>query len=320
MANKRKLIEPDIDEVSLVAKGANLKKFFFVKNLEEDKEMDINVIALEKGNTSIQVNSDGTVNGTVVKINGSEIENISDFYFSFYKMFDEKNLPIDAPEEAPESKVNCRFTQASKGKVAGSFRVNHTYILSKQLDKIALIRDEDKKIVEGFLGSEVVMSEEDGVEVAKNLSTITDYKEVFPQVVNDALQNIISVFVKKDNPLAKDKVKENIVSDTKVDMKELAGQLSEAIINTLVESGIVKNEPVKEETPAAQTPEPVIPAQSKKEEVPAEVKPTTAELKAEEPAKVESTPAEEEVEISPEDLAGELVAAVQEGLGVTPSG
>jgi len=115
MELKRILEDVEVEEVSLVDIPANLRKFFFIKRDEGSEDFEI-----EKGNTSISVDSDGTGKVTKVTINGTEFGNVLDF-----QMF-----VSDLPEGGDDQPIYCRYTVAAKGSNKG-FKSTRTYVLAK---------------------------------------------------------------------------------------------------------------------------------------------------------------------------------------------
>ena len=113
---------PEIEEVSLVDKAANKRKFFFVKRDEGSEEFE-----LEKGDTSIAIKSDGTVEGTEVSVNGKAVSNLIDFTFGFYV---DSMWPSDKPQP-----VAARYTIKAKGESSGGFKSTRTYTLAKSIEQ-----------------------------------------------------------------------------------------------------------------------------------------------------------------------------------------
>jgi len=87
------LLQIDIEEVSVVDAPANKRKFLFLKS------------DLEKAEVDVRLQSDGTLEGTKLTVNGKEIEDLKAFYFNYFKPDNDEELYIDP--------VSCSYTVAS---------------------------------------------------------------------------------------------------------------------------------------------------------------------------------------------------------------
>ena len=118
----------DIDELSLtVGAGANRKKYAFVKN---DKTNDSEgIVKIIKADLSVTIKSDGTAEGTKIRVNGKAIEGLKDFSFNIYKS-EIASIAGEYGVEAPASgSVSCSYTLTGKEK--NGFMVSNRYYLMK---------------------------------------------------------------------------------------------------------------------------------------------------------------------------------------------
>jgi hypothetical protein len=176
----RKLKDIDVSELSLVRKGANKKKYVIMKN-------DGTTVELEKDDVAISISSDGTVKGTVVRINNSEISNVRDFNFGFYAPSGGENV-----ENGWVNKVDLSYTLDTG--VVGGFKQSSNYRLVKNNGEVSNVLDKAKLngMLKEYLGEEVKLeevkkSEEELASVEKSLNTVNEYKEEFPPELKDAI-------------------------------------------------------------------------------------------------------------------------------------
>lgn len=86
MNKKRALKNMDIEEVSLVDRPANKRKFLLIKR--EDGEI-----------TELTIKTDGTFNGTTLEVNGEPVENLTSFWFAAWP-----------PDDFDEGMVNGSYS------------------------------------------------------------------------------------------------------------------------------------------------------------------------------------------------------------------
>lgn len=179
MELKRILEDVEIEEVSLVDVPANLRKFFFIKRNSGTEKFEI-----EKGDTSISIDSDGTIEGTKITINGKKLKDISNFLFSFF---------LDSEFSDGSGPVFSQFTLTSDKKKDG-FTSAETFTLAKaKIDKSI-----DTETTMDFMGIDINIDGEDGKDIAKNLHVLKEYQDAFPQEVKESFRELVDVFVNKD--------------------------------------------------------------------------------------------------------------------------
>jgi len=251
----RKLTDPEIKEVSLVDIGANLRPFFFVKNLksdlsgnlnEDDGSINSSPCTFSKADADIKIESNGTVEGTTIKINGKDISPI-DFNFNMYSY-----------EWGGD--VNCNFSIEEKAE-KGEFSQNKVYSLQKSLtgtdEQSEKEVDEIKKSVstiQGFLKDEKLdhMGEDEIANLAKCLDVLADYKDLVPPDASEAIEVLTSIAVLKSNKQDEVNIeiekKEEEMTEQKEEKKEEKGT------EVKVEDPVKVEEPVE----AKETPKPAV--------------------------------------------------------------
>lgn len=256
MELKRILEDVEIEEVSLVDVPANLRKFFFIKRNSGTEKFEI-----EKGDTSISIDSDGTIEGTKITINGKKLKNISNFLFSFF---------LDSEFSDGSGPVFSQFTLTSDKKKDG-FTSAETFTLAK-----AKIDKSDNTTMD-FMGIDINIDGEDGKDIAKNLHVLKEYQDAFPQEVKESFRELVDVFVNKDKTETINKgdeemleikkeetnteVKQEAKTETKqetINTSEVATQVAELLKPVIAES--IKEQvaaTLKEQEEKAQEPETV---------------------------------------------------------------
>lgn len=169
----RKLKDIELQEVSLVDKAANKKKFLFFK--QEDKPAKAGSKKLKK-KINIVIDSDGTIGGTKIVVNKDEIEDLKDFNFSLWS---------DGDTSRAVSCSYSKFVETEDG-----FSRSETYYLSKgdlQMDpKI-------QKQLQKYFGEEETIDFEKAEEndvIVKSLETVNEYREEFPDDLKKAVGTI----------------------------------------------------------------------------------------------------------------------------------
>lgn len=207
----RKLKDIEIEEVSLVDKAANKKKFLFYK--QEDK-----LTKKLKKNVNIVIESDGTVGGTKIVVNKEGIEKLSSFNFSFWS------------DSSATSPVSCSYTKFVEDQ--DGFSRSETFYLSKGDSKMNV---DIKKQLEDYFGkdSEIDFEKVETDEVViKALETVNEYKEDFP----DDLKKAVGIIaVAKQNGITKkekEEVKEEIEKSGAKFSKDTLKKITDAL-NTL---------------------------------------------------------------------------------------
>ena len=115
----RVLTDLDLEEVSLVGKAANQRTFLFVKS-----EGDVAFEVSKAKKLKIEIDSDGTANGTVVKINGDDLGKLTAFSFDLWKSLDPKE----------KGNIHCSYTKVVES--ADGFERSETFRLAKGEHKV----------------------------------------------------------------------------------------------------------------------------------------------------------------------------------------
>ena len=165
MKNKRALKDMNIEEVSIVDKGANRKKWFLIKR--EDGQI-----------TELTIKTDGTANGTGLTVNGEEVDDLKSFWFMLW--------PSDDFDD---------------GMMSGSFTVNETdgaefdrettFNLKKGMNTMEL-----KDVLKKLNVDPASLSEE----LTKDLENLIQFVDMMPPENGASALNIIkSSLVKEES-------------------------------------------------------------------------------------------------------------------------
>ena len=211
---KRRLSKLSIHEVSLVDAPATGRTFFFAKRKDGTDE----VIELNKQDTSITIQSDGTSSGTTVKINGKAIVDITNFGFSYW---------TDEASSLDGYPVSCSYTVRAKNQNKEGFRSTRTYVLSKAFgdietsdvsdtNEVEKASEEDIVIIQNFMGlgdlvKPLVIEKDAGESLVKSLNVLDEYKRIMPEEVGEALQDMAKLAISKN--MVDDDVEDNTESE-----------------------------------------------------------------------------------------------------------
>ncbi|MCK5601947.1 hypothetical protein KAR91_08765 [Candidatus Pacearchaeota archaeon] len=175
MAKKNKprsLENITLDEVSLVDRAANKRKFLFFK--AEDGNV---TIPLEKADLKVEIESDGTAEGTKVTINGKDLGELTGFSFDFWS------------PEGTDSKGNlsCSYTKVVEDE--DGFKRTETFRLNKGETKL---NETIAKLLKAYYGNDkdiiVDVTKDSEGEIAKALELINkSYRGDFPDDLGDAV-------------------------------------------------------------------------------------------------------------------------------------
>ena len=178
--NARELTDIDIQEVSLVDKAANKKKFLFFKAAGEDAPARSKSKTKKlKKKINIVIDSNGTIGGTKISVNGEEIPNLRDFNFSFWG---------DSDDSRSVSCSYSKFVETEDG-----FSRSETFYLSKGDSKMKL-NEEIQKQLEAYYGEGVAIEIDkisDTDVIVKAFGTINEYRSDFPDDLRDAIRHIV---------------------------------------------------------------------------------------------------------------------------------
>lgn len=205
----KRLVDIKTSEVSLVDKPANKRPFLFLKRDDQPPRK----IEFEKAKSAvkIEIETDGTIGGTKVTLNGDPLGDVRDFSFSFYGSSD------------PKDPVHCSITRFVDSE-EGGFKSTETLYLAKgesamnaemMKSLVALIGDQDqlKAQIAKCTGSS------DGAEtqLAGALTVLKSYSDDFPADLQDAI-GTLSVFAASSIKASSDVTKgEEGNSNTSVD-------------------------------------------------------------------------------------------------------
>lgn len=170
MKKSRDLTDIELQEVSLVDKAANKKKFLFFK-----QEKTPNGKKLKK-KIDIAIVSDGTVGGTTISVNDEKITDLRDFSFYLYGGDDATN---------PVSCSYSKFVESDDG-----FSRSETFYLTK--GEIIMDQRVQEKLNEYFGSKDEIDLEkaEDLELIVKALEVVNSYKGDFPDDLKKAVGSI----------------------------------------------------------------------------------------------------------------------------------
>ena len=163
----------DVEKIALVDLPAIRRKFLIEK---QDKKI------------SISIESDGTIKGSKIIVNGEEIKNLQDFHFSFYKPRGEIGETVGSP-------ISCSYSKITE--TEDGFKHSDTFYLSKSEMEVNKMDKELKELLDSYFGEEVSFDTEefekaklsdkalDAIKGALNL--VNKYKADFPDDLKKAV-------------------------------------------------------------------------------------------------------------------------------------
>lgn len=187
MPKHGKLKDIKIQEISLVDLPANKTPFLFFKR---DGGSSTQAEKAKK-KINVSIDSDGTVGGTAISVNGDKLKNLKSFDFGFYG-------------DDPKSSIHASYSVVA-GTEDGFSRTENYYLSKgeKNMDKKTL------KALQTYLGTEDIDFEKkvDNEEIEKALSLISEhYKADFPE----DLENAVGVLAKIAVNSCKEKDSEDV--------------------------------------------------------------------------------------------------------------
>jgi hypothetical protein len=160
-----KLSEIDLDEVSLVTKGAVPRKFLVAKTEKPLSKEDTHVIAPPVESKKIVIESDGTKQGTKITIGGQPVE-ASQFNFSFWS-------------DSKDNEVNCSYSKVVANE--NGFTQTEDFRLAGDKDIVMASKafDEIKNEIKG-LSSKLEVQKDSGID-----EILPYVKEVVKRIIKD---------------------------------------------------------------------------------------------------------------------------------------
>ena len=171
----RSLKDITIKEVSLVDRPANKRSFLLFK---QDENASGDSLLKAKKKINIEIESDGTVGGTVITVNGTKVDKLKSFNFDFWEGTDKS------------AKVNASYSILAEA--ADGFQRTETYYLAKGVKHMD---PKVKELLVKFLGEKFKdvtfekseFNDETITELVKSLTIVNEYKEEFPADLNAAI-------------------------------------------------------------------------------------------------------------------------------------
>lgn len=190
----------EIEEVSVVDAPANKRRFLLFKN------------DIEKTDTDIRIQTDGTSEGTKITVNGDEIKDLKSFYFSFYK-----------PDEGEEMYIDSVYASYMIIADADGGFTHVTYTLSKKegatMDIAKLTEEQIAKMDE---------------ESQKFVKVLKQYAEMMPEDLIAA----VSHFIKdepEETPKEDEPAQDGGISDEERAKWEALREQIDAVLNPVTE-------------------------------------------------------------------------------------
>jgi len=173
----------DVEELSLtIGKGANKKKYAFIKN--DNINTPEGIVKIIKADLMVTIKSDGTAEGTKIRVNGKAIEGLKDFSFNLYKSEETGKVGEFGVEIPASGSVNCSYTLA--GKEQNGFMVSNRYYLMKNDMEVKEVMKVNE-LVKQYFGEDVTLKKEESKVIEKSLEIINEYKESFPEELRDSV-------------------------------------------------------------------------------------------------------------------------------------
>jgi len=182
MKKTNELSDMKIEEISLVEKPANKKSFLFFKSADKTNK--------EAGDLKIAIESDGTVEGTKIQVNGAKIEDMNAFNFSFY-----------VPEQGIEGNPSLSCSYSKIVEEEDGFKRSELYYLAKgatEMNKelIELLKqlfgDESYTFTKEELSADAVKA------LKEALATIVKYKDEYPDELLGAVKTLAKYATKEE--------------------------------------------------------------------------------------------------------------------------
>ncbi|MBA7527669.1 hypothetical protein ES705_19847 [subsurface metagenome] len=240
MPRHLKDIEPN--EVSFTDLPATKKRFLFFKRdmqrlfekYQDSPDTHKRKFIIEKKNKKINISieSDGTIKGSKIIVNGEEIKNLQDFHFSFYKP-----RGGEGKEIAGISPISCSYSKITE--TEDGFKHSDTFYLSKSEMEVNMMDKDLKELLDSYFGEEVSFDTEEfekaelsdkALNALKGaLNLVNKYKADFP----DDLKKAVGVLAKYASygygyP-AKKKEEEDINKSGKTLSKDTVGKVKNVV-------------------------------------------------------------------------------------------
>jgi len=142
--------------------------------------MQGSIVKVDKQNElKLSIESDGTVKGTRILVNGNALTDLQDFNFYFYNAKDKNDV----------SPVSCSYSKITSEE--NKFRHTETFYLVKGVN---IMDDELAKLLQEYFGEEAKidftkaeLSDEALKAIKEALSTVNKYRKDFPKDLQDAV-------------------------------------------------------------------------------------------------------------------------------------
>jgi len=239
----------DVGELSFTkGTGANRKKYAFIKN---DKGNPEGIVKIIKADLSVSIKSNGTAEGTKIRVNGKAIEGLKDFSFNLYEAETGVTVGEFGAEYAPVGgNVSCSYTL--QGKEKNGFMVSNRYYLMKNDMEVKEIM-KVKELLKKYFGEDVELKKEESEAIEKSLEVINEYKESFPEELKKSIGVVMKNALLEEKEETSEESKDEPKDKTDVEKKESAkkkdekAEVSEDKISEIVKKVMKELVPEKKE-------------------------------------------------------------------------
>jgi hypothetical protein len=190
------LTDIDVFELSFCKSPANKKRYLFTKNGNEVKKQTFD-------NLNIQIDSDGSVEGTQFVVNGEVLSNVEYFNFNF-----DKQAYADSLGPALECSYGKNKTEGNGFVGIENYRLSKTEVnkmITKMQEGLKKFFGEDVKSEEvvAFKKSETFVAT-----IEKAINTINEYSDSFPEDLKEAVGSIVKGTLVEEEANTDDKKKD----------------------------------------------------------------------------------------------------------------
>lgn len=204
----------NVKEVSIVDAPANRRKWLFFKS------------DLKKAKVKFNVESDGTLSGTKVTVNGEEVEDLKSFYFNYFKPDRDEELYIDP--------ISCSYTVI--GDADDGFE-SLTYNLTKAEGKLKMDYAKLGAFIKALTGKEITEEQLKKLDETAlgQLNVLSQYEGQMPVDLSKAVGHFLkfdvepSAEIPPDKPADKPAESEDLPADKLAELMELRDKLDALI-------------------------------------------------------------------------------------------
>ena len=194
----------EIEEISVVTRAANKKKFLFLKQDEEKR---------------IEITSDGTREGTVIRINSRVIEQPEGIAFNLYRDFENKG----------QYHVDCSYTQIQTESDGTEHVVSYTVRKEDSMNK-DLMKQLKEYFGKDFEFAKVEQDENTVATLVGLIEKINTYSADYPDDLRESIGSLMEYAIsgygveKTEDPVNEDKKVDEAEEEKEEEVSEEAGE------------------------------------------------------------------------------------------------